>query len=288
MARLILDCDTKNEIDDQFAITYAIGCERAVPGTNVLGVVNVQNTHANGPDSVTIYQEEARLILEALGRTDIPNLRGAEKPLSDDRRPGTAAGVEFIIEAARADDPEPLYVVGTGPATDLASAIMRAPDIQLRATFVWLGGVRNAEMHKQYGEEWNKIGDPWAAKSLFESKARLIHVPAFGVTQKLVWQTGELVEALRRMGRPIHLLLANRVITHMKDWRGGRKEFWDIGAVDVVVHPEWHTIIEQPAHGFGKDAAWVIPGRGTRTISFVDDLQPEDILAEALNVLRKL
>ncbi|HRS96133.1 MAG TPA: nucleoside hydrolase, partial [Candidatus Latescibacteria bacterium] len=74
--RVILDCDTKNEIDDQFAITYAFA-----KGVRIEAIVNVQNTHSNGPESVTIYQEEAAAILAALGRPEVPNLRGVERPL---------------------------------------------------------------------------------------------------------------------------------------------------------------------------------------------------------------
>jgi inosine-uridine nucleoside N-ribohydrolase len=47
---IILDCDTRNEIDDQFAITYALNS----PSVQVEAVVSVQNHGAHGVDSVDI------------------------------------------------------------------------------------------------------------------------------------------------------------------------------------------------------------------------------------------
>ncbi len=287
MQHLILDCDTKNEIDDQFAITYALGT-----GARVDGIVNVQNTHANGPDSVTIYREETRWILEAMDRTDVPNLPGVTRPLERDDRPGRAEGVEFIIERARTMTEEPLVVVGTGPATDLASAVLLAPDIADRVVFYWLGGHRDAETLRRVGEEWNVLGDPWAVKALFESRAPLVHVPAWGVTEKLVWRTNWLLEKLQGLGKPIHRLLADRVsdfmARHAKGIPDPKKEFWDIGAAMCPLHPEWYTIREQPAFGRTEDGTWIIPGRNTRTIRFVEDLDAEAILAGAMSVYETL
>jgi len=287
MPRLILDCDTKNEIDDQFAIAYALAS-----GATVEAVVDAQNTNVSGPDSVLIYQEETRQILEASGRSDVPNLRGVERPLEAADRPGRAPGVEFIIESARRPSPEPLFVVGTGPATDLASAILLAPDIADRATFVWLGAHRGAEEHAKFGEECNFIGDRWAAKALFEAPVPLIHVPAMGVTNHLLWKTRQLVERLMAVGRPVHRLLAARVAEYMartrRDVVEPEKEFWDIGAVDVVLGPERHTIADEPAFGFDAEGKLVIPGRGTRTVRRVIGLDATGVLDAAWRVIARL
>ncbi|HPC45314.1 MAG TPA: nucleoside hydrolase [Candidatus Latescibacteria bacterium] len=284
--RVILDCDTKNEIDDQFAITYAFAKD-----VRIEAIVNVQNTHANGPESVTIYQEETAAILAALGRPEVPNLRGVERPLDNNLSPGSAEGVDFIIDRALTEDPEPLFVIGTGPATDLASALLRAPEIASKARFIWLGGFRDEEEFRRRGSEWNALGDPWAVKALFESRAAMLstlfHVPAWGVTEKLVWRTEWLVGQLREMAKPIHTLLADRTV----EWttRSGRslsdnppKEFWDIGAVDVAIHPERHSLRFMPAHGLGENAEWVIPASGTHVIGIDVDLEADAILSDAL------
>ncbi|MDQ3602907.1 MAG: hypothetical protein M3385_03490, partial [Actinomycetota bacterium] len=45
--RVVLDCDTANEVDDQFAIANALGVpERTL---DVRGVISLHNTMAHGP-----------------------------------------------------------------------------------------------------------------------------------------------------------------------------------------------------------------------------------------------
>ena len=60
-ARVVLDCDTANEVDDQFAIAHALG---TAEGTlDVRGVISVHNTTAHGPGSRDMYQEEAERVV---------------------------------------------------------------------------------------------------------------------------------------------------------------------------------------------------------------------------------
>ncbi|HKH39182.1 MAG TPA: hypothetical protein VKA82_18670 [Rubrobacter sp.] len=48
-ARVVLDCDTANEVDDQFAIAHALGLPEGT--LDVRGVISVHNTTAHGPGS---------------------------------------------------------------------------------------------------------------------------------------------------------------------------------------------------------------------------------------------
>ena len=69
-----MSCDTKNEIDDQFAISYALKS----PEINLLGVVSVQNQKRNGKNSTSIYHEEALKII-ALSGSKTPAFKGSKK-----------------------------------------------------------------------------------------------------------------------------------------------------------------------------------------------------------------
>src|SRR4051794_16523005 len=82
--RVVLNCDTANEIDDQFAIAYALGS----PALDVRGVISVQNTLIHGKESVAIYQEEAERVVGLCGkRAVVPCLRGAAVPMEDRTTP---------------------------------------------------------------------------------------------------------------------------------------------------------------------------------------------------------
>ena len=58
--RAVLDCDTANEVDDQFAIAHALGLPEGA--LDVRGVVSVHNTIAHGPGSRDTYQEAERVV----------------------------------------------------------------------------------------------------------------------------------------------------------------------------------------------------------------------------------
>src|SRR6476620_1776760 len=96
--RVILDCDTANEIDDQFAITYALGS----PTLDVRGVISVQNTLIHGNESVAIYQEEAERVVGLCGKhTTVPCLRGAAVPMEDRTTPVPSEALDFLMAEAR-------------------------------------------------------------------------------------------------------------------------------------------------------------------------------------------
>ncbi|HZB09407.1 MAG TPA: hypothetical protein VE525_09885 [Rubrobacter sp.] len=88
--RVVLDCDTANEVDDQFAIAHALGLPEGT--LDVRGVISVHNTTAHGPGSRDMYQEEAERVVAlcALGRPVASYLAGILQPLAAEYedRPG--------------------------------------------------------------------------------------------------------------------------------------------------------------------------------------------------------
>src|SRR5690242_1916345 len=88
--RVVLDCDTANEIDDQFAIAYALGS----PALDVRGVISVHNTLIHGSGSVERYREEAERVVALCGmRTNVPCLRGAIGPMETRETPVRSEGL---------------------------------------------------------------------------------------------------------------------------------------------------------------------------------------------------
>lgn len=183
---IIIDCDVG--IDDALAIMFALGSKelrlRAV--TTVCGNADVQKTSKN-----------ALKVLEAFDAVDIPVARGSDRPLKrqlhtashvhgsdglgDSNLPESRLkldprhAVDLIIEEAK---PGNLHLVCTGPLTNLASALTRAPQIveELREVTI-MGGAFGLT---PYGfgnvtpvSEFNAYVDPEAAKIVFSSGLRL-------------------------------------------------------------------------------------------------------------------
>lgn len=206
--KVILNCDTKNEIDDQFALAYAL----LSPEIELLGVVSVHNKKKHGRNSVDIYHREAQKIIELAG-AKVPAFKGSRRPLGAKLKPELSAGVEFILNTCLTQNE--VNVVCTGPATDLANAYLLEPKIARRAHFIWLGGFSSAkEARRLRQREVNFCADRHAARVIFDSEINLSFVPAWGAADSLVIQSELLASALRQKQSPLSNYLARLIEKH--------------------------------------------------------------------------
>jgi len=106
--RVIIDADTANEVDDLYAIAWAL----LEPRLKVIGLTSAQwHTNPRTPnDSVGESQRLNNEILELMGKTAIPAPQGSNFPMVNEQRPQPSAAANFIIEQALATpDGEKLY-----------------------------------------------------------------------------------------------------------------------------------------------------------------------------------
>ena len=282
--RVVLDCDTANEIDDQFAIAHALGVSGET--LEVRGVVSVHNTTAQGPGSRDMYQEEAERVVALCG-SKVPCIPGAERPMEsrDDLVP--SAGLEFLVEEARL---APLTIIATGPATDAASLLLAAPETLDNVRIVWLGGFGD---RVSYGNWANRMGelngraDVQAWRALFQGTVDLLHIPTWPAPAKILVEPGPFARELRELDRPIATYLAEILELWSSEYEtpATRKELWDLACVAAVADPDSVTEVSRAlptldaagAHDFTQ------PGR---TANVVSDLDERRILAELMRALR--
>ncbi|MGH3147392.1 MAG: nucleoside hydrolase, partial [Rubrobacter sp.] len=201
--RVVLDCDTANEVDDQFAIAHALG----VPTLEVRGVVSVHNTTAHGPGSRDMYQEEAERVVALCGG-GAPCVPGAERPMEGREELVPSAGLEFLVEEARLG---PLTIIATGPATDVASLLLAAPESRDNVRVVWLGGFGDESSYRSWQNrmgELNGRADVSAWRVLFEGTLDLLHVPTWPAAAKILVEPFPFAEELRSLERPVASYLA--------------------------------------------------------------------------------
>jgi len=203
--RVVLDCDTANEVDDQFAIAHALG---APEGTlDVHGVISVHNTTAHGPGSRDMYQEEAERVVAVCG-SDVPCIPGALRPMESREEPVPSLGLEFLVEEARQG---PLTIIATGPATDVASLLLAAPESRENVRVVWLGGFGDEASYRVWQNrmgELNGRADIAAYRTLLEEPVDLLHIPTWPAPAKILIDPASFAEELRALGRPIASYLA--------------------------------------------------------------------------------
>ena len=285
--RVVLDCDTANEIDDQFAIAHALGLP---PGTfDVRGVVSVHNTTAHGPASRDLYQEEAERVVALCGER-VPCIPGAEHPMETREDPVGSPGLDFLVEEARRG---PLTVLATGPATDVASLLLTAPEVRENLRVVWLGGFGDEETYGRWEYrmgELNGRADIAAWRTLFETDVNLLLVPGWPAPAKVTVEARPFAEELRSLGRPIADYLAEILLSWV-DENGGeassqQKIIWDVSCVAAVADPEAVTIEKLALPTLDAAAAHDFGRRG-REVDAVTDLDAERVLSGMMAALAR-
>ena len=246
--RVVLDTDAANEIDDQFAITYALLSQERLDVEAIYAAPFQQpwppatdsgpaSSGVSPADGMVRSYAEIRRVLEALGAAEPGGgvRLGAEAWLPDAGTPVPSPAAEDLIDRARegAPDGDLLYVVALGAPTNVASALLAAPAIAGRVVIVWLGG--NGTWWTPAGE-YNAVQDRHASRVLFDSGVPLVHVPCRQVTEKLVTTHEEVEQMVRGFG-----VVGDYLADLYRGYDHGSrrmKELWDLGAVAWLVAPQ--------------------------------------------------
>lgn len=134
--RVLIDSDCKNEIDDQYAISLAILSPERFDIQGFVGA-NFDNSRG-GPGGIDASVLEISYLLELAGMAGKWPVYAGSHPMRYRDEPSRSEGVDFIVEQAMASSPDdPLWVVGLGAATDMASAFLVEPRIAERVNVFW-------------------------------------------------------------------------------------------------------------------------------------------------------
>jgi hypothetical protein len=113
--RMVLDTDTYNEIDDQFAVTYGLLSPERL-SVEALYAAPFHNDRSEGPeDGMLRSYDELGRVVDRLGGSDVPILRGSRQWLTDGATPVPSDAADDLVRRAGMGE-EPLYVVAIGAA----------------------------------------------------------------------------------------------------------------------------------------------------------------------------
>lgn len=227
---MVLDTDAYNEIDDQFAISYALRAKETLT-LKALYAAPFLNMHSESPlDGMEKSYQEIKKLLK-LAREDVPVFRGSGEYLADENTPVLSdAANDLSRRAMDYDADHPLYVAAIGAITNVASALLINPKIADRIVVVWLGG--NAlEWHDN--REFNCQQDVAAARVVFSSGVPLVMLPCAGVVSSFATTGPELDYWLRGKNE-----LCNYLVQHTVDeanaYAAGKvwsRAIWDVTAI---------------------------------------------------------
>lgn len=240
--KMILDTDTYNEIDDQFALAYAMLSKEKVEllSINAAPFLNSRSTSpADGMEKS--YNEIFRIMKLVDPDADIPVYRGSTAFLTDKETPVESPACDNIINTVMNSD-EPVYIVAIGAITNVASAIIKCPEIINRAVLVWLGG---HALHWQNTAEFNLRQDVAAAQIVFDSKIPLVQIPCNGVCTEFLTTVPELKYYLGGKNELCDYLV-DIVSGYTTKPYGWSKVVWDVTAVAALVYPKALDMVTIP------------------------------------------
>ncbi len=234
--RMVLDTDTFNEIDDQFAVTHALLSPESMDVEAIYAAPYYKKTIASPAEGMELSYQE---ILQLLARLDVADhrfvYRGSPAFMADGVTPVESAAAHDLVQRAQAGGDEPLYVVAIGAITNVASAILLEPSIIERMVVIWLGG------HALYwpsAREFNLSGDPHAARLIFDCGVPLLQLPCWPVVSHLLTNIPELERYVEPCGA-IGAFLTERVKGYHAEHKSWGKEIWDLAATAYLVNPSW-------------------------------------------------
>lgn len=235
--KVIIDTDAFNEVDDQFAIVFALSC----PSLEVLSINAAPffngNSTSYGDGMERSYLEIKRVLAAYKKDCDIPVYKGScEEIEKNGGKPVQSPAAENIIRTAR-ESSEPVFVLGLGAATNIASAIMLAPDIKEKIVVVWLGA--NSLDNPGLGE-FNLVQDYIAGQVLLDSGVPLVLCPAWNVTCVLYCTMAEIRESLEGKSQVCELLWQLICEFHRNAGSpdGYGRTIWDVAAPAILAAPE--------------------------------------------------
>lgn len=234
--RMVLDTDTFNEVDDQFALAYAIRSEERIK-LEAIYAAPFKNERSSSPgEGMELSYAEIKKVLGILKNESINVFRGSTDFLESMEKPKENEAVQDLIRRAKtAENENPLYVVAIGAITNVASAILLEPKIIERIVVVWLGG--NA-LFWHNTKEFNLFQDIIAARTIFDCGVPLVHIPCAGVTTHLHTTIAELEEYLNRKSE-IGAYLTEIVRQYAVSPYAWSKVIWDIAPIAWLINPDW-------------------------------------------------
>lgn len=194
---VVLDTDTYNEVDDQFALAYLIQSHEKLQLKGIYAAPFF-NHHSESPkDGMERSYDEIFKVLKMIGKEEYNDCvyKGAEGFLEDESTPRESDAVNDLIRLAMEHDEEnPLYVIGIAACTNIASALLVEPSIRDRIFVVWLGGL-GFDWHDN--KSFNAGQDVTAARVLLGSGVPLVLLPGRGVVDHFTTTGPELNYWLR-------------------------------------------------------------------------------------------
>lgn len=251
---MVLDTDTYNEVDDQFALCYSL-LSRERLNVQAVYAAPFFNDRSSGPEDgmEKSYDEIVRL----LGTINLQSqgfvFKGSRSYLPGEDTPVISPAAEDLVKKGMAmPEGELLYVTAIGAITNVASALLMEPRLVEKICVIWLGG---HPLTWPTAREFNLMQDVKAARVILNSGVPFILVPCMGVASHLTASIPEL-EAFLGGKNEMCDALVKLFSEYTDDPFGWAKEIWDVSTIGLLVNPDWAPMAVEPSPLLSEDCRW--------------------------------
>ncbi len=311
LVEVVLDTDVTNEIDDQFAIVWAllrpdrlrVRALHAAPYSHATHLVQdpalVTELERrkidelvrefgdvmvlDAADGVARAAQECRTIAGLCG-SDVPVVDGCAAFLPDEQTAVASDAVESLIALAHEDREGPLHVLAIGAATNVASAVLTDPTIRERISVVWTSAYPS--FWPQPNRSFNLVQDLPASRVLLESGVPFVYLPGYYVGEQLRVSLPELREHVKGRGAVgDYLYDLGEGSPFLGTGRGRTKVVWDLVNVAWALEPAWLTTGLVPTPRLGRDLRWEDAGPDRHLMREAWGVDRDAVYADLFRVL---
>ncbi len=224
---VILDTDTYNECDDQFALAYMIKSQDIF---NIEAITVAPYSHKERNETVTRGREKSyNEILKICNWLNFDTTNKVFKGAEDND------AINKIIEIALRNNKT--YIMAIGAITNIALAIKQEPKIIDKIEVIWLGG---HSLLQDNNLEFNFKQDVNAVRIVFDSKVKLTIIPCKNVASNLRTSIYELNFYLKDKNELCNYLI-DRFYNDGYHGIQERRVIWDISVIAYMINKNWFT-----------------------------------------------
>ena len=277
---VILDTDTYNECDDQFALAYLLKSQERF---NIEAITVAPYHHDNNisiqEGNEKSYNEIIKICKYLNFDTTNKVYKGSEDYLQNNYTETTKA-VEKIIEIAMKN--EKTYILSIGAITNIAIAILKEPKIIDRIEIIWLGG---HSLLQNKNDEFNFRQDIKAVQTVFESNVKLTIIPCNNVASNLRTSIYELEHYLKGKNELCDYL-CQRFYDDGVHGTQERRVIWDISVIAYMLNKTWFKSEKISCPIIREDSSYELTNNNHK-ITMINYIDVNKVYTDLFNKLRK-
>lgn len=285
---VVIDTDTYNEIDDQFAVAYLIKSDDKL-NLKAIYAAPFHNEKSTEPaDGMEKSYQEIMNILTLLEREDLKAnvYKGSTAYMPSETEPVISEAAKDLAERAmRYTEEDPLYVIAIGAITNVSSALLLNPEIKNRMVLIWLGG--NA-IHWPHNREFNLFQDVAGARIVFGCGVPLVQLPCMGVVSAFTTSGPELEYHLRGKNKLCDYLVDVTTKEALECYGGSTwtRPIWDVTAVAWLLDGDFEEdcLIHSPIPEYDDRYAF---DNNRHFIKYVYHIKRDNLFADLFEKLAK-